>query len=449
MNESNIILNCLNCNNEFNKKKNIKDHKFCCYDCKKEYTKNHPKIEQVICSNCNIEYNRRKQSRYKNNYCSLKCEKEFKYNLYNETRNCNICNNTYQCLKTSSKQFCSIQCQGKWQSTQVGILNPRFTSELVVCDWCKKETYKKQYIINNESKNFCCTKCRQDWYSNIFSQSDEWKLKSQLNAVRILESGLISQTNSGVQKIVNEILNDLNIEYINEKGFNYCAVDNYLVNYNLIIEVMGGYWHCDNRFYPIIPYEMQVNRIRMDKIKHTNIKKDYNIEILYLWENDILKNKNMCTELIKQYINKKGILSNYHSFNYEYNKMLILNDNLIIPYMEWDIKDLNNIIDISVKEKMSKKQNDKWITYNCDACGKEKEQLITHYNKNTNHYCSIKCASLSRQKRYIVKCNNCNNNIEIKKQKYNMNKRFFCNQNCQHEYQKNIGFKKDNRDLIS
>jgi hypothetical protein len=46
-------------------------------------------------------------------------------------------------------------------------------------------------------------------------------------------------------------------KYLNEKQFQYFAVDNYLEEYNLIIEVMGTYWHCDNRFYPTVNYEMQ------------------------------------------------------------------------------------------------------------------------------------------------------------------------------------------------
>ncbi len=29
-----------------------------------------------------------------------------------------------------------------------------------------------------------------------------------------------------------------------KKGFKYYAVDNYLDKYNLIIEVMGDFWHC-------------------------------------------------------------------------------------------------------------------------------------------------------------------------------------------------------------
>lgn len=39
------------------------------------------------------------------------------------------------------------------------------------------------------------------------------------------------------QKIVNNILNKNDINYINEKTFKYYSVDNYLIEHNLIIEV--------------------------------------------------------------------------------------------------------------------------------------------------------------------------------------------------------------------
>ncbi len=77
------------------------------------------------------------------------------------------------------------------------------------------------------------------------------------------------------------------------------------------------------------------NRIPKDKAKHTYIKNHYNVEILYLWEDDIYNRLYLCKRLIKQYIKSKGILPNYHSFNYhiKHNK-LELNENIILPYQD-------------------------------------------------------------------------------------------------------------------
>lgn len=81
--------------------------------------------------------------------------------------------------------------------------------------------------------------------------------------------------------------------------------------------------------------EIHKKRIPRDKAKHTYIKKYYEIEILYLWENDIYNNIDVCVELIKKYIQKDGVLENYHSFNYHINDgILTLNNNIITPYQD-------------------------------------------------------------------------------------------------------------------
>jgi len=437
--------NCLQCNKEFIKIKRVKNHKFCCNDCKDKYYQEHPKQEDVVCSNCNKVYSRRKQGkRNVNNYCCLDCEKEFKHKQKWEERECEICKETFDCLKTKTKRFCSIQCQGKWQTTQIGIVNPRFSSHLTNCDWCYKEYYEKNYKFTNQENHFCSTECRQEWYAKVWSQTDEWKETSRKRAVKNLEEGLFSKTESGAQRIVNGILDKLSIVYVNEKGFNYCAVDNYLTEHNLIIEVMGTYWHTDNRSYSNINYPMQVNRIRMDKIKHNSIRKDYGIEILYLWEYDISHSEGLCIKLIQQYIENKGKLFNYHSLNYIFDgNALSQKTNLILPYMEWDIENLNTIIDVSVKEKMSKKQQDRWITFNCEQCDGEREELISHFLKMEHHYCGVECFHLAQKKRYQVECDNCGETVEVLKGKYDTNKHFFCDQECQHEYQKRVGFKRN------
>ena len=65
----------------------------------------------------------------------------------------------------------------------------------------------------------------------------------------------------------------------------------------------------------------------------------------------------MCKELILEYINNNGELLNYHSFNYcIYKDTLLLDTNLIIPYMDWDYNKLDSIIDLDVKKEIRKKR---------------------------------------------------------------------------------------------
>lgn len=255
-----------------------------------------------------------------------------------------------------------------------------------------KEFYEKPYRLNVSKNHFCNKNCRENWYREVWSQSKEWKNKSRIRAVKILENGSISKTNSECQQIVNNLLDELNIKYINEYNCKYYAIDNYLVDYNLMIEVMGTYWHSDPRFYNEINYEMQNNQISQDKRKNTYIKNNHNINILYLWEEDVINNYNLCKLLLMKYIENNGLLYDYHSFNYTcYNDDLLINKNIIVPYFEYNREFLNNNI-INIKNKKhSRKQPKKWIVFNCDNCGEKVEQLKSRYNKNKHHFCSQQC----------------------------------------------------------
>ena len=387
----------------------------------------------IECDNCKNKFKKIKSDvgKNKHHFCSKKCEKEFKHNLHFEIRTCPICGNTFECSKKSSKKLCSRKCQGKWQSTQTGINNPRFKQIEIQCDWCKKKFYAKKYKVESSQKNFCSKECRKEWFAKDYSQRDDVKIASRKRAISMLESGAFNKTDTECQKQLNLILEELNIEYVNEKGYDgIYSVDNYLLNEDLIIEVMGEFWHCDNRKYSKIQYKNQLDRIIRDKAKHNYFKNKYNINILYLWECDIIENKKLCEELIKTYVNNKGIISNYHSMNYELNDSLQIKENIIIPYMDWNMEELNNMVDYKIKDNISRKDPKKWIKFKCENCGKEREELISHYKKYKHHYCSIKCSS--GRNSVEVKCNNCGKTFRIGKQIYenSKTKKFICSKQC-------------------
>lgn len=236
--------------------------------------------------------------------------------------------------KRSTQRFCSYKCQNQWQTTLIGENNSKYKRKKINCDFCGKEYSVRNYIVHNQRHHFCSVKCRQAWYSTIFSQSNTWRQASQERALKILETHQ-RITNTRPQVIVNEILDELNVSYINEQIYDYYAVDNYLPKYNLIIEVMGDFWHCNPIKYPKDKYDIHNKNIGRDKAKHNYIHSKYNIEILYLWENDIYNHPDVCKNLIIKYITNNGHIPNYHSFNYTFKDGVIeLNKNLILPYFQ-------------------------------------------------------------------------------------------------------------------
>ena len=282
----------------------------------------------------------RQLAKNEHQFCSLECEKEFQHKETFEVRNCEICGKEFECSKLSNQRFCSHECQNKWQTTIVGDLNPRSTKVHMNCDWCGKEFLVSRYKLDAQERFFCCRECSRAWFNNVFIQTDDFKEKATLRAVKIISDGLIPFVYTKPQLRVNSILDECNIKYQNDYNVKYYAVDNYLEDYNLMIEVMGDYWHSNPNIFDFNDLnDIQYNRISRDKAKHTYIKKYYGIEVLYLWEHDIMTNPELCKELVLSYIQNKGVLENYHSFNYTIlNNQLCLNDIIILSYADYDLE---------------------------------------------------------------------------------------------------------------
>ena len=77
---------------------------------------------------------------------------------------------------------------------------------------------------------------------------------------------------------------------------------------------MGTYWHSDSRKYDFSDLEESQRKcIEKDKRKQNALKQD-GIEILYLWQKDILESPDLCKLLIKEFLEDN--LKNFHSSSY-------------------------------------------------------------------------------------------------------------------------------------
>lgn len=337
---------CPQCGKEFSFMKS-QERKYCSQEC---YKKSKQTGTNIKCDNCGKVFYRRQyhidrqKDNRQNSFCCLKCQKEYLHKQTFEIRKCEICGQEFEVSKLSTQRFCSDQCQIQWQTTRTQELNPKFTSILIPCTYCGKQHYVKPYKLNEQENFFCSKDCRQVWYAEIYSQREEWKEESRQRILNQLQNGCFD-TETIPQKIINDILDEIDVKYCREKSFEYYAVDNYLLDYDLIVEVQGDYWHANPLKYTSSLTNIQYRRVNKDKAKHSYFKNQYNIEILYLWESDIIKRKDVCIELIKKYISSNGILHNYHSFNYYIdNNKLLLNDNTIIPYQDMSIEYYKQIL---------------------------------------------------------------------------------------------------------
>lgn len=305
--------------------------------------------EYVACEWCGkLVYKTQSQlNKHEHHYCSNKCQSEKKHTETYEDRPCETCGELMHVSKKSTQRFCSTECQKIWQTQQVGELNKRFNREKISCAYCGNEFFIKKYKTNLDQNHFCSKECRQAWYATVWSQSDEWKEESRKRAVDVLKNNT-KTTLTKPQIIINNLLDSCNIKYNNEEPFVYYSVDNYLIDYNLVIEVMGDYWHANPMKFNKLN-DLQRKNIGRDKAKRTFIDKYYGIKILYLWEKDILERPDLCTLLIKLYMDNKGVIDNYHSFNYIlHDGALVLSNKFIQPYQDMNNDKINEYKKVAV-----------------------------------------------------------------------------------------------------
>ena len=265
---------------------------------------------------------------------------------------------------SSEHHYCSHNCYSKHKKEIIDRGEDSIFYDRVItkCDQCGKAINRTKSRYNRKNRfgeihNFCSKECYWTYRSNYYvgekSNRDLINWTPQLhnkmreNLIQRLKND--DRLNSKPQQIVDKILDKLKINYTREYNIKYYSIDNYLNDYNLMIEVMGDYWHASPCRYNELKYglnQKQLDGIHRDKLKYSYVKNQYNIEILYLWESDILNNSLLCEKLICEYINNNGALDNYNSFNFslDSNNSLCLNSDLIIPYKDQDIKRYKHLL---------------------------------------------------------------------------------------------------------
>ena len=267
-------------------------------------------------------------------YCSPECSAVAWHRRGTEERTCEHCGRPFVARLSVPQRFCSVECQAEWQRQLVGPLNPRYTSVEHRCDYCGKVHTVRPYKLSQEHL-FCSTKCRRDWYANVWSQDDAWRKRSRERAVEILSSGVVSQTHSKPQELVDSMLDGIGVRYTREKPIGTYSIDNYLDDYGLCIEVMGDFWHTNPNKYIAPKYDKQIIATSRDVRKREYIKSVTGCYPLYLWESDIMKRLDMCAALVSKYIEACGMLQNYNSFNYTLDgDDLVLNQNIVSTFQE-------------------------------------------------------------------------------------------------------------------
>lgn len=236
--------------------------------------------------------------------------------------------NNYQKYEISVNKMSKVI--GKSNSTIIAMANSLGLFKENMWNDKEKQIIKKYYPImkTSELKNkFIKDKSIQQITKyandNNILKSEEVIIKIRIdNAISNLKKVNAKKEPTKPEIYIINLLNKMNVEYKFQEFNKYYWVDFYIPGNKLIIEVQGDYFHCNplkNLKYKVLDKNAIIAK---DKRKHSYFK-NKGIEILYLWESDIIKSSDKCEELIKKYINNDGRLNDYHSFNYE-----LINDEL-------------------------------------------------------------------------------------------------------------------------
>lgn len=259
---------------------------------------------KVVCKNCGKEF-----EDYESNhrqFCCRDCKNEYQSKICDghKIKKCKGCGKTFR-SRENRTQYCSIECYYKF------IRDNSYTKVARKCKCCGKK-----FFPDHHKRQFCSKQCWYEWYSK-YKQTDEQKQLQANVVLNLMNTGRTKKAFTKPHIVIDDLLDSMNIAHADEYNIEYYSIDIYLPNSNLMIEIMGDFWHTN----PVSKFkepknDVQKNRIPKDKAKHTYVKNQYGIEILYLWESDIYNYLDVCRELILLYINNNGVLDDYNSLNY-------------------------------------------------------------------------------------------------------------------------------------
>jgi len=104
-----------------------------------------------------------------------------------------------------------------------------------------------------------------------------------------------------------ELLEQENINFERHFVFKKREFDFLLVDYNVLIETHGCFYHCCKKHSPEAKYAFQRANLRNDQYKVKLVKFDRTYNLLVIWEHEMDKT-NLVVERVNKFIEKYGII---------------------------------------------------------------------------------------------------------------------------------------------
>jgi len=158
--------------------------------------------------------------------------------------------------------------------------------------------FQKRHKESMTGKNNpCYGKFGKDHPAYGHYTSPEVREERRQRRLKLMSKKLNKSTNIEIilSGLLDELLISHNPQYLINSRF---TVDEFLPEYNLIIEAYGGYWHGDPRqFKEKDLSNMQRSNISRDKVRMTYFKRG-GYKVLILWEKELIENLSWCKKQI-------------------------------------------------------------------------------------------------------------------------------------------------------
>ena len=238
-------------------------------------------------------------------------QKEQKY-----TKSCSeICNNAIKSKRCIGNK--NAKCKKDWFKEKPNKDKPnKFLSRLEK-DGCLNNGFEYIKYVGNNEHLLLCKKCNKQFKIHSFNQY-YYRIKSGIDiCVNCTPLNSTNHTNkskpqAAIYEFILKEFNGVVIKYdyfsiINNKKL---QIDMFLCNLNLGFEFNGDFWHMNPKFYKEDDinkrnYKLAKDIWTDDKLKICEYKKERNIDVYTIWNNDWNIRPNVVKRYIKLIINNK------------------------------------------------------------------------------------------------------------------------------------------------
>lgn len=200
------------------------------------------------------------------------------------------------------------RCYGKRQSTQLcqcgcgnyTALRGSKVKKFIRGHWLKQEGSDKIRPNMAGENNPQFGKFGKDHPSYGHTTTQKTRDERRTRRLKFLsERGKIT----GIESKLSTLLDKMDITHVPQTLlYNKFSVDEFLPKWNLVIEAYGGYWHGDQRKFPILSTQ-QEKTTKKDRSKEKYLN-TCGHRILILWENELLHHEDWCRSEIEKSITK-------------------------------------------------------------------------------------------------------------------------------------------------